>query len=178
MDRGFDAVTVAEVAREAGVSTVTVFNHFPSKEDLFLDRADDAVELLQAAVRDREPGIDVLESLRRATLTIVDERQPLSGVAELSIPYFRTVAASPALVARARGIAADLQRTLTQELEKDTTFEGDATLLAALFIAGYANVMVQTAGRLMAGEPMDSLLADHRERFERLFESLRSGVAL
>jgi AcrR family transcriptional regulator len=47
LDRGFDAVTVAEVAREAGVSSVTVFNHFPRKEDLYLDRAVDAVELLR-----------------------------------------------------------------------------------------------------------------------------------
>ena len=33
--RGFDRITVAEVAREANVSEVTVFNYFPTKEDLF-----------------------------------------------------------------------------------------------------------------------------------------------
>src|SRR5580693_3546830 len=74
IERGFDAVTVAEVAREAGVSTVTVFNHFTTKEDLFLDRVDDAVELLRSAVRERKPGVDVIESLRVATLAMVDAR--------------------------------------------------------------------------------------------------------
>src|SRR3954471_1434421 len=80
--RGFDAVTVAEVAREAGVSSVTVFNHFPRKEDLLLDRAADAVELLRSAVRDRAPGADVPASLRAATLGLIDARHALSGVSD------------------------------------------------------------------------------------------------
>src|SRR6476469_6220129 len=108
LERGYDTVTVAEVARVAGVSTVTVFNHFPRKEDLFLDRAVDAVEFLRSAVRDRAAGVDVLASLRDTTLHLVDTGHPLSGVNDRSIPFFRTVAASPALVARAREIASDL----------------------------------------------------------------------
>jgi AcrR family transcriptional regulator len=176
LERGFDTVTVAEVAREAGVSSVTVFKHFPRKEDLLLDRSGDAVELLRSAVRDRAPGVDVLVSLRDATLRLIDARHALSGVSDGSIPFFRTVAASPALVARAREIAADLQRTLAEELERDPTFEGDGTLFAAFFIAGYGAVMVETARRLIAGEPPSTMVDDHRARLERLFDALRGGV--
>jgi AcrR family transcriptional regulator len=177
LERGFDAVTVAEVARAAGVSSVTVFNHFPRKEDLYLDRAVDAVELLRAAVRDRAADVDVVASLRETTLRLVAERHPLSGVDERSVPFFRTVAASPALVGRAREIAADLERTLAEELDRDPAFRGDAALLAAFFLAGYATVLVATARRMIAGEPPSALLADHRARFERLFAALRDGVA-
>lgn len=176
LERGFDAVTVSEIAREAGVSSVTVFNHFPRKEDLFLDRAADAEELLRSAVRDRESGADVLESLRTTTLRLIDEGDPVSGVDGRSVPFFRTVAESPALIARARELASDLQRDLAEELGRDPSFEGDATLFAALFIAGYASVMVETARRLIAGEPQTALVADHRARFERLFGALRNGV--
>ena len=176
LERGYDTVTVAEVAREAGVSSVTVFNHFPRKEDLFLDRAVDAVELLRSAVRDRAPGVDVLASLRDATFRLVDARHPLSGVDPSRSPSSGTVAASPALVARAREIASDLQRTLAEELERDPTFEGDGTLLAAFFIAGYGTVMVETARRRMAGERPSAVVDDHRARLERLFDALRSGV--
>jgi AcrR family transcriptional regulator len=176
LERGYDTVTVAEVAREAGVSSVTVFNHFPRKEDLFLDRAVDAVELLRSAVRDRTPGVDVLTSLRDVSLRLFDARHPLSGVNDRSIPFFRTVAASPALVARAREIASDLQRTLAEELERDPAFEGDGTLLAAFFIAGYGTVLVETARRLIAGEPPSAMVDDHRVRLGRLFDALRSGV--
>jgi AcrR family transcriptional regulator len=177
LERGYDTVTVAEVARQAGVSSVTVFNHFPRKEDLFLDRAADAAELLRAAVRDRAPGTDALASLHETAFRLYDTRHPLSGVNDRSIPFFRTVAASPALVARAREIASDLQQTLADELEHDPTFDGDGTLLAAFFIAGYTTVLVGTARRLIAGEPPDTVLPDHRTRLERLFDALRGGVA-
>jgi AcrR family transcriptional regulator len=176
LERGFDTVTVAEVAREAGVSSVTVFNHFPRKEDLLLDREVDAVELLRSAVRDRAPGVDVLASLRDVTLRLVDDRHALSGVADGSIPFFRTVAASPALVARVREIASELQQTLAGELDEDPGFDGDGPLLAAFFIAGYGTVMVETARRLIAGEPAEAVADGHRARLERLFDALRAGI--
>jgi AcrR family transcriptional regulator len=176
LERGFDTVTVAEVAREAGVSSVTVFKHFPRKEDLLLDRADDAADLLRSAVRDRAPDVDVPASLRQLTVRLVDDRHSLSGVKDGSVPFFRAVAASPALVARAREIAAELQRALAEELERDPAFQGDATLLAAFFIAGYSTVLVETARRLTAGESPDAVVDDHRARLERLFDALRHGV--
>ncbi|MFC4946855.1 TetR/AcrR family transcriptional regulator [Pseudonocardia sp. GCM10023141] len=176
LDRGYDTVTVAEIAREAGVSSVTVFNHFPRKEDLFLDRQDDAADLLRSAVRDRADGVDVLASLREATLQLFDTRHPLSGVDGRSVPFFHTVAGSPALVARAREIASDLERILAEELERDPVFAGDGPLFAALFIAGYRTVLVATARHLIAEEPSDAVLADHRVRLERLFDALRLGV--
>lgn len=176
LERGYDAVTVAEVAREAGVSSVTVFNHFPRKEDLFLDRTSDAIELLRSAVRDRAADIDVLESLRETSFRLFDARHPLSGVDERSAPFFRTVAESPALVARAREIASELQRLLADELERDQTFEGDGPLLAALFLAGYSSVLVETARCMIAGEAPAAVVDDHRARLERLFDALRRGV--
>ena len=176
IERGYDTVTVAEVAREAGVSSVTVFNHFPRKEDLFLDRTSDAVDFLRSAVRDRASGVDVLESLRTESVRLFDARHPLSGVDERSAPFFRTVAESPALVARAREIASELQRTLAEELERDPSFDGDAPLLAALFLAGYSSVMVGTATRLLAGEPYAAVVKDHRIRLDRLFDALRNGI--
>jgi AcrR family transcriptional regulator len=174
--RGFDAVTVAEVAREAGVSTVTVFNHFARKEDLFLDRAVDADELLRSAVRDRAPVVDVLEALRAMALRLGRDRNPFSGLADASVPFFRTVGSSPALVARAREIAADLQGTLADELGQDPGFDGDSTLLAAFFVAGYATVLVENARRLMDGEPSSAVAADHEARVETLFDALRRGT--
>ncbi len=176
LERGYDAVTVADVAREAGVSSVTVFNHFPRKEDLFLDRAADAEAILRSAVRDRAPGTDVVTALHDAALRVFERREPLSGVDERSIPFFRTVAGSPALVARAREISSELQRVLAEELDRDSGFTGDGGLVAAFVLAGYASVLVDTARRALAGASLEDLLGEHGTRLERLFDALRSGV--
>lgn len=73
---GFDNVTVAEVARAAEVSTMTVFNYFPRKEDLFLDRAPEGRELLIRAVRERGADETPLAALRRLTLDLLAQRHP------------------------------------------------------------------------------------------------------
>ncbi|TCC31387.1 TetR/AcrR family transcriptional regulator [Kribbella sindirgiensis] len=175
LERGFDAVTVAEVAREAGVSSVTVFKHFPRKEDLLLDRADDAIDLLRTAVR--SGAADVLTSLREAVLGLADDRHALSGLKDGSIPFFVTVAASPALIARAREIADEIQQTLVEELAAADAFDGDAALLAAFLISGYTAVLTGTARRLMAGETPDEVAEDQRARVDHLFDKLRNGFA-
>jgi AcrR family transcriptional regulator len=110
------------------------------------------------------------------TMRLIDERQPLSGVDPRSIAFFRTVAGSQALVARAREIAAELQAVLAEQLESARDFEGDSEVFAALFIAGYTAVLVGTARRVLSGESPDAVVDDHRARFERLFDTLRSGL--
>jgi AcrR family transcriptional regulator len=67
-ERGFDAVTVAEVAREADVSQATVFNYFPTKEDLFYSGLEAFEEALLSAIRNREPNESVLDAFGRFVL--------------------------------------------------------------------------------------------------------------
>src|SRR3954465_1404797 len=64
-ERGFDAVTVAEVARAADVAEKTVFNYFPTKEDLFYSDMEAFEERLLAAIRERPAGDTALEAFRR-----------------------------------------------------------------------------------------------------------------
>src|ERR1700754_840247 len=91
LDRGFDDVTVAEVAAAAGVSKVTVFAHFPRKEDLLLDLAPEATALVRAAVRDRPPGVGPVEALRALGHHLTGQRHPLSGLTAGSAPFLRTI---------------------------------------------------------------------------------------
>lgn len=177
LERGFDSVTVTEIAKAAGVSSVTVFNHFPTKEDLFLDRSGDAETLLRSAIRDREPGVDALEALRGAMLRLIDDEHPFTGISPRSIGFFRTVIGAPTLVARARSMAASLEAAVADELG-----EGGG-LLAALFVHGYASVFVESAAKLLGGmgsqgSDRQELRADHTARVERLFSALRDGVPL
>jgi len=61
--RGFDHVTVAEVAKAANVSEKTVYNYFPTKESLLFDREDDTARQINEALVDRNDGRSVVESI-------------------------------------------------------------------------------------------------------------------
>ncbi|MEV6229214.1 helix-turn-helix domain-containing protein [Saccharopolyspora shandongensis] len=72
LQRGFDQVSVREIADAADVSTTTLFKHFPSKEALVFDEAADHEAELVAAVRDRAPGESIPAALRRYVLQAVE----------------------------------------------------------------------------------------------------------
>jgi AcrR family transcriptional regulator len=64
LERGFDAVSVREIADRADVSPTTVFAHFPQKEALLFHEEDAQRERLVAAVRDRPAGLSISEALK------------------------------------------------------------------------------------------------------------------
>ncbi|WP_416519256.1 TetR/AcrR family transcriptional regulator [Streptomyces achromogenes] len=168
--RGFDAVTVAEIARAAGVSPMTVFNYFPRKEDLFLDRIPEAAGLFASAVRDRAPGESPLAALRRLALRLLEERHPLGGVGETFADFWRIVADSPALRARAREGVEEVEAALTDAFGEAGV--ADPELSAALAMAAYRAVFVASVRRLLAGGPVAEVAREHRGRLESAFDAL------
>src|SRR6266508_2541154 len=64
-EHGFDAVTVADVAREADVARKTVFNYFPTKEDLVYSGLEFFEARLLDAIRERKPGESILAAFAR-----------------------------------------------------------------------------------------------------------------
>ncbi|WNM36720.1 TetR/AcrR family transcriptional regulator [Streptomyces sp. Li-HN-5-11] len=172
---GFDQVTVAEVARAAGVSTMTVFNYFPRKEDLFLDRIPEAVETFTGAVRRRGPGEAPLSALRRLALELLRQRHPLSGVGDGFAAFWRVVADSPGLRARAREGVEELEEALAGVLAEAGVAHPE--LLAALTVAAYRTVYVASARRLLAGDPVDEVAEDHRIRLGAAFDALERMTA-
>ena len=63
-ERGFEHVTIAEIAEAAEVAVQTVFNYFPTKEDLVYWRLASFEGELLAAVREREPDQSALEAFK------------------------------------------------------------------------------------------------------------------
>lgn len=73
LERGFDAVTVREIADKADVTPRTVFMHFPQKEALLFGDEDEQHERLAGAVRDRAPGTTVSAALKRHYLAEIEK---------------------------------------------------------------------------------------------------------
>src|SRR5690349_16270511 len=78
--RGFDAVTVAEVAAAADVSEKTVFNYFPAKEDLVFSHGEERRAELIEAIRSHAHGQSIVAPFRAHTMEFLDhvERQPVA----------------------------------------------------------------------------------------------------
>ncbi|GAA2392953.1 TetR/AcrR family transcriptional regulator [Nonomuraea africana] len=122
MARGFEQVTVAEVARAADVSVNTVFNYFGTKEDLFLDREEEVEDLQSKVVHEREKGESVVAAFRRDFMAAIEERDWRYGLNDGSDVFARIVGDSPSLMARFR----DLEHTQTQRLARTLAEESGA----------------------------------------------------
>ncbi|AJC59144.1 Transcriptional regulator C TetR family (modular protein) [Streptomyces sp. 769] len=177
IERGFDNVAVAEIAHAAGVSTMTVFNYFPRKEDLFLDRVPEAVELVVGAVRGRGADETPLAALRRLALELLAQRHPLGGPGEGFEHFYRTVLEAPSLRARAREAVQEVEAALAGALAEaaggDPARPGrDARLAAALIIAGWRTFFAEAVVRQLEGDPADEVAVDHEAVIRHTFDVL------
>jgi AcrR family transcriptional regulator len=155
LEKGFDRVTVAEVARVAGVSVNTAFNYFPTKEDLFFDRAEQVVRRLADAVAAREPGESAVGAVRRAFLGELDRDSPTLGLHPGAAAFRRVIDGSAALQARLRRLNDEARDALAVELATVTGAPPDdpAPRMAAAVLAGVdAALHAEAHRRMVAGE--------------------------
>ena len=178
-ERGFEAVTIAEIARAADVSEGTVFNYFPAKEDLFYSQMEAFEAELVAAVRAREPGESVLEAFRRVML---ERSRGLDSTerSELIARAARTIDASPALRARQREIVDQATRDLGAAIADETGARPDAVEPR---VVAHALMGVQQAlqgfvwERASTGQRGPALAAAVRAETEKAFARLEHGLA-
>ena len=144
--RGFDHVTVDEIAEAADVGRMTVFNHFARKEDMFFDRDEEAREVLRETLRKRDPHISPIETLRLLAHRLVKERAPYLDFSSASQDFVETVEHSETLIARARAIRDELAQVVTEALSacvgREPT-DPDAYLLASMLMATWTVAFVQ-----------------------------------
>ena len=101
LERGFDAVSVAEIADAADVSKVTVFNYFPAKADMVFELAESADPA--GAVRDRAPGESPLDAVRRYYFEALGRRAEWTCLHDGVDRFARVLWASPTLLLAAAG---------------------------------------------------------------------------
>jgi len=175
---GFDAVTVADVARAADLSEVTVFNYFPTKEDLFFGGMEVFEERLLEAVRGRAAGESALAAFRRL---VVDSFSRVA--AEENAPVIARSAAlidaSAALQARELEVVARYTRLLAAMLAEETGDSAAAVepwAVASALMGTHRAVVAHVRNRVLAGKRGRQLAADARSQAIRGFACLERGI--
>ena len=179
-ERGFQAVTVVEVARAAEVAEATLFNYFPTKEDLFYSGLEAFGARLVAAVRDRPDGESALVAFRTELFADAGQLDRIAeGDAEVldrARTTARVILASPALQARERqvllGIAAELAEAIGP-VAPDPVPRAAANALMGVHLA----LVEYTRARLSADDRPAELAADVRARAVDAFALLEHGLA-
>src|SRR5215211_558114 len=183
-ERGFEQVTVAEIAREAEVAQATVFNYFPTKEDLFYSRLEAFEEQLLAAIRERPPGESVLSAF---AMFLMDQR----GVLAMNAPggdraateqirtVTRVITESPALLARERQVFARYTASLAALIAEETGAAPDDVepwAVANALLGIHRALIDYVRRRTLAGARAAVVAREVRTQAERVFAVLEGGL--
>lgn len=165
--RGFDAVTVAEVAAAAETSVQTVFNYFPTKEDLLLNGRRIHDEAFLRAIVDRPNGVSAIEAAHRRVLEAAAEFALLDP--QRATQFRNIVLNTPAILARLRTLSVATETEIARVLAADAgALPSDPRPRIA------ASVLMSLSH--LAYLPTDGGLEAIRRRIDQGFSLLANGL--
>jgi AcrR family transcriptional regulator len=178
--RGFEHVPVVEIAREAEVSEATVFNYFPTKEDLVFHRMEAFEQELLGAIGDRQPGESIVQAFGRFVL---QPRGFLASSDPAAAEGMRTVArvmtGSPALQAREREILDRYTSALAASIAEERAMAaGDIEpWVMANALVGVHRASIDYAHRqALAGTDNETIVRGLRRHGQRALDILAQGL--
>ena len=179
-ERGFDRVTVAEISRAADVSEQTVFNYFPTKEDLVYWQLGAFEDELLSTIRERRPGESALAAFGRFILAqrgLLGRQDPEAR--ERLAMLTRTITESPALLAREQQIFARYTDSLAALLADELGAKaGDARpwVAANAMMGAHRAIVAHARRRIVEGARHPALAREVRARAEEALALLEQGL--
>jgi AcrR family transcriptional regulator len=170
--RGFDHVTVGDIAQDAGVSEKTVFNYFPTKEDIFFDEVPERLEALTDAVRTRRPGQSLIETMHQL------HAKQCGRLASPGFVHFsRTIAESPALQAKETEVMAQFTDHLAATIREELGIHpSDAQIAANLLMSVHWQVFRNARAHALAGRSGPPAVRHLRRDLDRAYRLLEHGL--
>lgn len=172
---GFDQVTTVQIAAEAGVSPATVFNYFPTKEDLFFGQVEDLERELVELVAAVPPGTSILTALQGHVLYELTAGRAYTKPSAVT-SFHALLAASPNLLAREAAIYERRAGVLTEALIDAGQQPLTASVAAREFIAAEQLVAAELRRRLSGRSSARRTLRELEELVDHIFHILRTGL--
>ena len=175
--RGYEGVTVSDVARQAEVSEQTVYNYFAGKEQLVTDLDQQVQARLCELIADRPAGTGIVASIRDYTLEFVEgirRIDPRQARGELGY-----LAAVSSTVHRLLLEMSDRQASALAEVILETsTVTPELARLQAIALAGVFQIIVSEAGRrAYAGQGQDQIADELQPAIAGLLEDLERWLS-
>jgi AcrR family transcriptional regulator len=173
--RGFDAVTISQVAEAAGVAKMTVTNYFPRKEDLVFDRADSIIASMASAIARRAVGESLLLAIRRDYAEAVARGDVTLG---LSSPAFvGMINDSPVLSGRGLEIMYQREQALGDAIAAETGVDDvQQRIVAAQLASVHRALYAAASSRSLAGQARPEILAMLGRESEQAFDRLELSL--
>ncbi|MEU0572614.1 helix-turn-helix domain-containing protein [Nonomuraea sp. NPDC005983] len=179
-ERGYEAVTVNEIAEAAGVAKVTLFNYFPTKECLVLSGIEEDYARI---VTERPPGQSPLDAFRAHYRAMAADDPAEADVGALLVRV-RVITASPELMAGVHkshigqryALAAALGGS-TGDATDDATGDVTAHLMAAQITASITTLQETFFHRLTSGMPIEEAGRLLAQEVEVAFDLLEYGFS-
>ena len=170
--RGFDHVTVAEVAEAAGVSEKTVFNYFPTKEDLFFDEVPARQAAAVEAIRERRPGESIVAALRR-----LQARECPRLCSPGFATFARIIEESPALQAKELAVMASFSDVLAAAIRSELrAHEVDARIAANVLVSVHWQLFRNARAQALEGRHGPGAVRSLRRDLDRAYRLLEHGL--
>jgi AcrR family transcriptional regulator len=179
IERGFEAVPVAVIARAAEVSEATVFNYFPTKEDLLYSRLEAFEEELLSSIRERQPGESILAAFGRFLSVprgLMASEDP--DVVEQLAAIVSVIAESPSLLAREQQVYARYTASLAALLAEETGGSaGDVRpwMIANTLIGVHQALVDYSRREILTGTRNPELVRRVRRQIRQALDLLAKG---
>jgi AcrR family transcriptional regulator len=169
-ERGFDGVTVAEIADAANISVKTLFTYISAKEELLFSGSPTVLDAIVAAVGGRRLGQTPLVAAGQALLAAADDEDPHRG-----LEAFQRIAGSgPAARSRLRALLDQAEDALTETLAGRR--DGPRELAARRLTAAQIMVLVRTVASAEVTELVAKSADTDAQRREALKDWIRDAA--
>ncbi|MFC4338134.1 TetR/AcrR family transcriptional regulator [Salininema proteolyticum] len=175
--RGFDDVSVAEIAEAAEVSKVTVFNYFSTKENIISDVGADHIREYADEVRARKPGRTPLDAIRDNHLRGLEKREPHTGLSDdpFVLRIHKVVRDNPPLMAAFMKNGVLAEHALVEALAEESASEFSAQVMASQLMGVRHVLCRQNIHRILSGTSADDSYEEAVGEAKHAFKLLERG---